>query len=535
MQRSDLMQDPTVSSLALARFEAEEEGAAALMLALSVLWHPDARRIGQQALLAQSARPWLLSRKEPLFFAPGEGAGLPLEHASVSRSPVQLCPAPDGSVQLLVAEPERVRCELDGQALLSAPGLAGVRLAAERLRTGVVVLLGGEVWLCLHWVRTPPPAAQGPSSNTGLVGISSAIRRLRQQVAAMAASELPVLLLGESGTGKELVARALHAGSPRRARPMVSVNMAALTEGLAASDLFGAARGAYTGAAQARPGLFAEAAGGTLFLDEIGDTPPAVQPMLLRVIESSEYRALGSGRTERADVRLIAATDRELQAAAGFNQPLLRRLEALVISLPPLRERREDLGVLILHLLQRGPAQALLPPPHLPSRVLRALFLHHWPGNVRQLGHALQRLLMAAQSGDWLGEQELLGLAPTPQAAGPSGSAAGVTTWPDTAAMAPARRRYRAPDEITAEQLIHALDLSGWCLREAAQALGVSRPSLYNLLARHPEVRQADQLSGEEIRAALAGRPGEASLSELASRLRTPREALRRRLRALGI
>lgn len=496
---------------------------------LSLLWHPEPARVGQQALLEPPGGPWRLSRGELLFDA-GEGTpAQPLGHASVSRSALQLEPLPDGSLRLSCAEAQRLRCEIDGQALDAARAASGLILSPARLAAGVVMALGPLVWLCLH--LSSGPRARRQAGAGGLVGISAAMELVRRQLEQVAPSDLPVLLLGESGTGKEMLARALHAGSPRRQGPLISVNMAALSEGLAVADLFGALRGAYTGATGARQGLFAEAAGGSLFLDEIGDAPTAVQPMLLRVLETGEYRPLGGSSTLRADVRLIAATDRDLQARAGFNQPLLRRLEGFVMAIPPLRQRREDLGVLLLHLMQRAAAERAAGPElraeALPPALLRSLFLHDWPGNVRQLWQAVRRLQLAQLAGEWPGESELLGLAAAPSA---------LEALSAVPAPAAARRRhYIAPDEISPERLLRALDDSGWCLLDAAQALGVSRPSLYNLLARHPEVRPAHSLSAEDISQALACSEGTPDLSRLAISLRTPREALRRRLRALGL
>lgn len=493
-------------------------------LMLSLLWHPEPARVGEQALLDPPGPIWRLSRGETLFDdGPGTPAW-PLGHASVSRTPLLLEPLPDGSVRLSSPEAQRLRCEIDGRPLEAA-----LCLSAQRVEAGVVLALGPMVWLCLH-LGSGPRARKMPG-RAGMVGISAAMERIRRQLEQVAPSELPVLLLGESGTGKEMLARSLHAGSPRRQGPLISVNMAALSEGLAVADLFGAVRGAYTGATGARQGLFAEAAGGSLFLDEIGDAPPAVQPMLLRVLETGEFRPLGGSSTQRADVRMIAATDRDLQARTGFNQPLLRRLEGFVIAIPPLRRRREDLGVLLLHLMQRAQAESgqagELAGEPVPAALLRALFLHDWPGNVRQLWQAVRRLQLARLAGEWPSEGELLGLGegPAPDVATPS--------LPARAVAAP-RRQYTAPDAISPERLLRALDDSGWCLLDAAEALGVSRPSLYNLLARHPAVRPAESLSAEDIERVLAAEGALPDLSRLAISLRTPREALRRRMRALG-
>lgn len=515
--------------------KAEQAGSKAL-LALSLLWHPEPGRAGQQALLPSDDEPLLLSRYAPLFFAAGLSQGQPLGHAGVSRSPLHLQALAEGSVRISGPSGGRMSCEINGQPLAGVAASGSVLLSAEAVDAGVILQLGAEVFMCLHRVTTlPQPLAEGHT----LVGISSAMVRVRRQIAQVAGTDLPVLLLGETGTGKELVAQAIHAGSARAKSPMVSVNMAAMTEGLAVADLFGAARGAYTGAAANRRGLFAEAEGGTLFLDEIGDASASVQPMLLRVLENGEYRALGSNQPQRANVRLIAATDRNLQAGSGFNQPLLRRLEAFVIQLPPLRQRREDLGTLVQHLLEQQLGDGAWP-SGIPPALLRALFLHDWPGNVRQLGHAVRRMVLAWRAGEWQSEQELLGTASTASTASASSTAKEKTVLAvsQPASTEPLRgnaigRRYRPPAEVSDRELLQALNDSGWCLLDAAEALGVSRPSLYNLLDRHPDVQRAELLTPQQLAAAMQACNG--GLTDLATQLCTPREALRRRLRSLNM
>lgn len=493
------------------------------MFALTLLWHPELARAGQQALLGELERPHPIGRHTPLFREVGDADGQPLEHPTISRSPMMLTPRPDGSVLLHMPE-VRMRCEVNGEAI----GAGELLIAAAAIDRGAVLQLGGQVVLCLHRLSTLPQRAH----QFGLVGVSSAMTRLRRQVAQVAPTDMPVLILGESGTGKELVAQAVHAASTRHRRPMVSVNMAALSESLAMADLFGAARGAYTGAQAARKGLIAEAAGGTLFLDEIGDAPATVQPMLLRTIETGEYRALGSTQVERADVRLIAATDRDL-SAGNFNQPLLRRLEAFVIRTPPLRERREDIGVLIAHRLESELGDDTWP-TDVPAALTRAICLHDWPGNVRQLGHAVRRLVLAWRSGAWPSVEELIGQPPgkpRPPEDNRASSTGGATApTPPLPAPAKATTRYRAPSEIGEDELRAALDAAAWQLQEAAAALRVSRPSLYNLLERQPWARRPEDLPPGELAAALA-ELGDHDLGALATRLRTPREALRRWLK----
>jgi len=233
-----------------------------------------------------------------------------------------------------------------------------------------------------------------------LIGRSAALLDAFKTIGRVARSDVAVLVTGESGTGKELIARALHAASHRSAAPFVPVNAAAIPRELLESELFGHERGAFTGAIEARPGRFREAAGGTLFLDEIGDMPTDLQAKLLRTLQSGEVTAVGSRRTERVDVRIVAATHRDLDAsvAAGrFREDLLYRLRVVPIHVPPLRERREDVPALVEHFLDRYGESLAGRRPLLSAAAEAALARHDWPGNVRELENAIKRALVLAQ------------------------------------------------------------------------------------------------------------------------------------------
>jgi two-component system nitrogen regulation response regulator GlnG len=368
---------------------------------------------------------------------------------------------------------------------------------------------------------------------------------------------MPVLLLGETGSGKEVAARAIHAMGPRAAAPLVAVNMATLNESLAAVELFGAAKGAYTGAQTVRVGLFGEADGATLFLDEIGNTPAVVQPMLLRVLESGDYRPVGAAGDRHSSARLIAATDQDLYGGA-FNHALLRRLESYVIPMTPLRERREDIGVLIQHFLAEGGAAA----DEFPFALVSDCACYDWPGNVRQLAQVVRRALLSVR----MGEVPLL-TALTRSVAAPQGSAARLAAAAGaqgddnaaeagayrggqgrvgqgaasnggaspagngSAAPAEAKRGRRAmPDH---EEVLAAMDGNGWRILSAAQSLGISRPTMYKLLDEHPQIRRPERIAEEELRSALTACDG--AVDRCAAQLKTPAEALRRYLGALGI
>jgi transcriptional regulator with GAF, ATPase, and Fis domain len=235
-----------------------------------------------------------------------------------------------------------------------------------------------------------------------ILGTSPALRRVMQKVERVAGTDASVLVLGESGVGKELVARAIHERSARSRRPLVKVNCAAVPESLFESEFFGHARGAFTGALKDRAGRFEIADGGTLFLDEIGEIPPPLQAKLLRVLQEGSFERVGEDRTRRVDVRVIAATNRDLAAesAAGrFRMDLYYRLSVFPIEVPPLRERAEDIPALALHFAERAAQRLGSSIPRLPQSEARALQRYVWPGNVRELQHVVERAVILAQGG----------------------------------------------------------------------------------------------------------------------------------------
>jgi Nif-specific regulatory protein len=243
--------------------------------------------------------------------------------------------------------------------------------------------------------------AQTPSTVAahGIVGQSAALKQALRQLERVAGTDATVLLLGESGTGKELFARALHLASPRRDGPFVKVNCAAIPDTLFEAELFGYEKGAFTGAASARAGRFEQADGGTLFLDEIGDLPLALQAKLLRALQERSIERLGARRETPVDLRIVAATHRDLQqlAASGtFRADLLYRINVIPLELPPLRERHEDLRLLIAHHLQRL-EQQYQRNTRIEADALALLLAYPWPGNIRQLVNVLERLVLLCE------------------------------------------------------------------------------------------------------------------------------------------
>jgi DNA-binding NtrC family response regulator len=298
-----------------------------------------------------------------------------------------------------------------------------------------------------------------------LIAESAAMRPVLQLMRQVAPSDANVLISGEHGTGKEVVAAWIHAASPRAARPLVAVNLGGLSEGVFESEMFGHVKGAFTDARTDRMGRFELAEGGTLLLDEVGTLPLRQQAKLLRVLESGEHERVGSSRTRRVDARVLSATNADLRsevAAGRFREDLLFRLNTIEIQLPPLRERREDIGALAHHFLRRYTARYRKALAGFEPEALSALEAHPWPGNVRELDHTIERAaLLAAGSLVALGDLGLRPLGPT----------AALDEMP--------------LDEVEKVLIRKALDRHNGNVSLAAKALGLSRSALYRRLQQH--------------------------------------------------
>jgi DNA-binding NtrC family response regulator len=244
-----------------------------------------------------------------------------------------------------------------------------------------------------------PPAP--PLSRHGLIGESRTMGQVLESIRRAAGSTATVLILGESGTGKELVARAIHYSGPRAAAPFVAVNCGAIPEGLIESELFGYVKGAFTGATDSRAGFFVTADGGTIFLDEISELSPAMQVKLLRVLQDREVTMVGASRPRKVDIRILAATNKPLATLVekkAFREDLYYRINVLVIDLPPLREREDDVLLLARHFLAKFSRELGKPEPMLSDTALNSLRSYHWPGNIRELENLVQRLVVMHDS-----------------------------------------------------------------------------------------------------------------------------------------
>ncbi len=324
-------------------------------------------------------------------------------------------------------------------------------------------------------VRDPHGA---PSSGSLLVGKSPNMHAVFKQIAYVSDSDATVLVTGETGSGKELVARAIHAASDRRDEPFVAVNCATLSRELLSSELFGHVRGAFTGATSDRAGRFEVVGKGTLFLDEVGELDPSLQAALLRAIQERAFERVGEAKTRRFEGRLVAATNRDLQAeieAGHFRSDLYYRLCVVEISLPALRERLGDIPALVRALLPQVAAEAGMRPLEVPDDVMVKLGEHSWPGNVRELRNVLSRMTVMASGS--LATIELLrrtGFDPVRRvASAPSSS--------ETLSLA----------QLESEHIARVLEATGWHKRRTAEILGVSRPTLDRKIKEYGIERRA--------------------------------------------
>jgi two-component system nitrogen regulation response regulator GlnG len=389
----------------------------------------------------------------------------------------------------------------------------------------VIAVLGRELVVCLH--RVDIPVERGPA--LGLVGDSDAIEGVRRQIRRVADLGASVLIRGETGTGKELVALAIRNASTRASAPFVRVSLADVPIQTAAAELFGYERGAFTGAAQAHPGYFAQANGGTLFLDEIALAAPDVQKMLLRVLETGEVRALGSSRSRQVGVRLLAATDEPLEVAARegrFSGPLLHRLSGYQIHLPTLRERRDDVGLLFLHFLRKELSDVgeldrlddreLGERPWLLAADVARIARNDFRGNVRTLRNVARQLVISNRGErrakiDPVVENMLL------------------ADQVPTAATSAADRAPRS-GKVTEEAIQEALQRHNYNLSAAAAALGIHRSTLYEKIRNNPHfVRSASDLSDIEVLECHARHRGD--LAAMAAELRVSPKPLAARLK----
>ncbi len=419
--------------------------------------------------------------------------------------------------------------------ILTAHGTVDV--AVEAMKLGAFDFLSkpfdqDELKLVLHKASATaqlstaePEAGQGHGSRFGLVGHSPKLGAVFKMIEKVAGAPTTVLITGESGTGKELVASAIHHASPRKDKPFIRINCAAIPRDLIESELFGYERGAFTGAVQSKPGRFELADGGSLFLDEIGEIPMEMQVKLLRVLQESEFERVGGVTTTRIDVRLIAATNRDLRAEIGagkFREDLFHRLNVVPIELPPLRARTEDIPLLVEHFRHKYNKRLgkKIPVDRIGEGAMACLAAYTWPGNIRELENVMERAVLFADGGEITQEElpdQIRRCIADPAEALPSDpgtradarvvsqverSAAGSPVAP----IGPLKEIIRQHTETLEKDLItRALEETGGNVTQAARKLAISRKSLQNKMK---ELKLRDGMADDEHE---SGPPGPAA------------------------
>jgi len=506
---------PSVISARVNNYGAQE-------LVLTIVFHPDTARIGQKAVVPQQSgnAPWVLGRRSPDFKGRAGQPPQPLDDPHISRRAMQLTLR---GKRLVINRYEATsRCRLGPDELHES-----IDVAWDLLGNGIPILLGHSVVLLLRLARRETPQITANTPDSSLRGSSVCMADIREQIARAGDSDLDVLIRGETGTGKELVARAIHHVSRRAQAPLVSVNMAAIPVELAASALFGSARGAFTGASEAVAGYFEQAEGGSLFLDEIGDASVEVQPQLLRVLQQREIQAVG-GPIRRVDVRVISATDAELDGQGGdFKAALRHRLGAYEIVISPLRDHPEDIGELLLHFLSQSAADAerseLLPHSQSAAPDIAAwaiLFLsfvsYSWPGNVRELANFAQQVVLASKCTPVINDiLRSAMMTPDKQAAAFSSGS-----------------RLRRMQDIDDDIFEQAMVANKFELVRVAQQLGVSRTAIYRRIEASPAYRLASEIPPQELERLMLENAGD--YAAVAHQLRVSLTALRNQLRKLS-
>ncbi|MGV7211070.1 sigma-54-dependent transcriptional regulator [Oxalobacteraceae bacterium A2-2] len=376
-------------------------------------------------------------------------------------------------------------------AVIAMTAYAGVPLAVEALKRGASDFIT-KPWDNARLVAAVDSALARRAATAGagkaipeLMGDAAPMRELKAMIASVAPTEANVMVLGENGVGKELVARAIHAASRRASGTLLAVDMGALPESTFESELFGHRKGAFTDARSDRAGRFQAARGGTLFLDEIGNMPLAAQAKLLTALERREVTPVGADKPEAIDVRIISATNLEearLFDPSVFRADLLFRLNTIVLRVPPLRERREDIAMLLRHYLSLYEQQYQRPPRGIDAAALAALQRHDWPGNVRALRHACERAVILGRDAQYVITD--FGLP------GASLSSAGVTAPEDipvstAAEVAHVLRADQTLDALERDAIAAALRQFNGNISHAAKMLGISRAALYRKLEKH--------------------------------------------------
>lgn len=525
---------------------AHKKVAEELIPTATIVFHPEIQRIGEEAPLTGLLKQFTqdISRLTPEFSPIAIKQSRNLGDPYISRKPLTLSTVNGG---LLISKPAELTgvISINGRLLVNE-----MFLVSEEWRKGVVISLCNRIVLFIH--RQAPRSAN-PSIKHGLLGESLETEKVRQAINRVSDLDVSVLIRGETGTGKELIAQAIHKSSQRNMQAFISVNVGAIPESLAISELFGTKKGAFTGAVKDRAGYFQQADKGSLFLDEVGDAPEQVQVALLRTLETGDITPVGSTGSIHVDVRLIAATDADLEKRISddmFRSQLLQRLAGFEIRIPPLRKRREDIGRLFIVFLTNefikiGDTTHFENTPHKVSfwvTFFEKACLYNWPGNVRQLKNIAQQIAIYNREIEHLiipdHITEMFMSQPSQAETSPrdelmENNVATPSTQENSDQEKSSRSTRRKPSTVTEQELIAALEIMRWDLKATADHLNISRAALYKIIDRTPSVLTAGNYSIEQLNTAYHKAGG--NLDLMVDELKVSKAALKRRLRDLSL
>ena len=493
-------------------------------IAVFIMSHPLLERIGHCYFhpLDKPCVAFEINRTQPMF-APDS---TPLADPYINRTGMSIRSTDNQYFTVTKQNPKLI--------LQVADQVVEDSITVERscLVEGLALQLNQRVCLLL---KICPPVQRVDHQRFLMYGLSDSLNQLCRHIAFLSPTNEPVLIRGATGTGKELVARAIVKNSPRHDKPFISVNLAAISESLAAAELFGSAKGAYTGAQKQRDGFLQAADGGTLFLDEIGEAKADLQAMLLRVLETGELFPVGSTVPVKVDVRIIAATDAKLDQMieqGDFKAPLLYRLANFELTLEDLAARKQDMSLLFVHFAKQvcgelgiSPGQNLLAPSWLPSDLMQQLLNYHWPGNIREFRNAVRQIVISAHSAPELA-------LPADFAAKKLGQAS--LASPETRTQPPSepvKQPKRKPASITKAELLASLTQYDYEVSKTAQSLNISRASVY-LLMKQFDIPSVNDLADQQILPLLAEHK---DIVVVAKALKVSHSSLRRRVNQLKV
>ncbi len=499
------------------------------LLTLTVVYHPDLSLIGARYQPQSTLSTWGICRSSPQFLTRDRKLR-PLSDGFISRK--ELILTIKGSNCYLSQGESSTEINV-----LNHKQSSEYCFDDEMLRKGVVVSLSGRVVLLLHYRSAIEKKDVAQLDEYGLLGVSENTLSVRSLIRKVASLKLPILIRGESGTGKEVVANAIHKMGNRKKAAFISINMASIPKDLVSSELFGSVKGAFTGAA-CRDGYFQRANNGCLFLDEIGEAHADVQVALLRALETGVVQAVGSEKCEKLNVRIIAATDANLEKLIGidsFKMPLLQRLSGVVVELSPLRKRVDDFGILFSHFLievleEVGQQDKFVNTEDDKQFYWAWLFAQfcqlNWPGNVRQLKNVTTQLAVALLGYDNFSDFDWYGFVKS------IANEVAVQAEPNEQVVSKVIENKRKPREITDGEIKTVLAKHEWQIKQTANELGISRAALYLRIDACSELHRANKLTDKQLNSSFIKYRGD--LNQMVPELKVSRQALKRRLSEIG-